>query len=37
MLEQVCPQDLGSGRIDHNQKMTAAAIAMAEKKACPHL
>jgi drug/metabolite transporter (DMT)-like permease len=27
---------LGSGLIDHNQKMTAAAIAMAEKKAWAH-
>jgi hypothetical protein len=28
--------DLGSGLIDHNQKMTAAAIAMAEKNAWAH-
>ena len=29
--------ELGSGLIDHNQKMTAAAMAMAEKKVCAHL
>ena len=30
------PKDLGSGLIDHNQKMTAAAMAMAEKKVWAH-
>jgi hypothetical protein len=28
---------LGSGLIDHNQNMTAAAMAIAEKKVCAHL
>lgn len=27
---------LGSGLIDHSQKMTAAAMQMAEKKVCAH-
>ena len=30
------PRALGSGLIDHNQKMTVAAMQMAEKNVCAH-